>query len=179
MIRASKAVTAFFILFLLEIGLYWPAPHPLWQIQQAADWEKVPCTIISSELRRYRSGKGRPNYIAISYQYSFRGQRYGSSRYSFFTTSSSDTVWKNAVIQQHPPGATTSCFVNPQAPDEAVLERGVTKALWWDLLPLPLMATGLYVLRAWIVKTKEERAVPTPSRLLASRSGYGFKKGRR
>jgi hypothetical protein len=157
----SKAVSAFVILILFGVASYWlyhSAFHPLRQIRQAGDWEKVPCTIVSSELKahRSRSKRGKPTYsIAISYQYSFRGQRYDSNRYSFFTRPSSDTDWKYSVILQYPPGATMSCFVNPRAPNEAVLERGVTKAIWWGLISLPFLAIGLYVAWAWMVKAKE------------------------
>lgn len=118
--------------------------QPLWNIWQARDWREVPCRILSSEVKRSTGGSDGVSYkILIRYAYQVNGRAYESDRYDFTGMSSGGYSGKRNVVDRYPPGALEKCFVNPEQPSEAVLYRGMTKALWWGLFPLPFIAVGL------------------------------------
>lgn len=66
----------------------------------------------------------------MTYQYDFAGRCYSSSRYSFSIAATSGYRGKKRVVARLAPGATTICYVNPDNPRDAVIERGLT----WDMV---------------------------------------------
>jgi len=121
---------SFGMLFVVTFSL-WPA----WQIWQARSWVAVRATMISSAVEE-RSGENNSTYKIIV-RYSYRtadapGVEVGdgpvreSDRYSFVGFSSSGRSSKQAVVDTLPPGAVVPAWVDPQHPDRAVLERGLT-----------------------------------------------------
>lgn len=117
--------------FLAGAGmLYGFTIRPALQILDSRGWVERPCVIESSKVRSH-SGDSTTYSVAMRYHYYFRGQSYTSERYRFsIATSSSGRKGKQAVVDRYPPGTETVCFVNPEAPHEAVIDRG-----WqWDFL---------------------------------------------
>jgi hypothetical protein len=47
------------------------------------------------------------------------------------------------VVARHPAGSKTVCYVNPDEPTEAVLERGFTPDMWFGLIPLLFVLVGV------------------------------------
>ena len=69
--------------------------------------------------------------LSVAYEYDFAGHSYHSSRYSFSPSSASaGRRGKRRIARRLAPGATARCFVNPDAPHDAVIDRGVT----WDMM---------------------------------------------
>lgn len=90
----------------------------------AQSWPAVPCTILSSDVGTHSSSDGGDTYsIEIRYTYEWDGVPYESSQYNFFGGSSSGYSGKAAVVAQYPVGATRECYVNPETPATAVLNR--------------------------------------------------------
>ncbi len=116
--------------------------QPVWNIWRARSWGAVPCRILSSEVKQNRGNKGSTYQAVIKYAYQVDGRSFASERYDFFGVSSSGYTGKKRLIDRYPPGADATCFVNPEAPDEAVLHRGPTHSLWWGIFPLPFIAIG-------------------------------------
>lgn len=117
--------------FLVGAGMFYGfAIRPALQILESYRWTATPCVIESSEVRSH-SGDSTTYSVEVRYHYSFEDRPYTSPRYHFSTTTaSSGRKSKQAVVDRLPPGTETVCYVNPKAPNEAVLDRG-----WqWELL---------------------------------------------
>ena len=134
----------FFSIFLV-LGLvisYLLAVRPVLKILEARSWIPTPCVVISSEVRRHSDSDGSTYSINISYRYTFKGTEHQSNRYHFVGGSSSGYDGKAAVVGRFPAGASATCYVNPNNPTDAVLERGFTPDLWFGLIPLVFVAVG-------------------------------------
>lgn len=94
-------------------------------------------------LESHRGDDSTTTYkIKIVYSCTYRGKNYQSDRYHFISVATSGTRWKQPVIDRYPTGADRTCFVNPAAPEEAVLDRHLEIGLLWGLFPLPFMLVG-------------------------------------
>jgi hypothetical protein len=88
--------------------------------------------------------------VDIYYEYEINGRKYQSSRYKFMPGSSSGYASKAEVVGRYPKGSSAICYVDPQKPSHAVLERGATSDLWLGLIPAVFTiggVTGFIVLR--------------------------------
>lgn len=121
---------------------------PLYRTAIAQSWAEVDCDIKRSSILRHDGGDDGPTYsIDILYFYDIEGKTYGSNRYSFASFgSSSGQKGKRKVANQYKVGQTATCFVNPNDPTRAVLQRGLTKANLWGLFPLPFFLIGIAVI---------------------------------
>ncbi len=137
-------VCGFFGLFAVAgvVSFYLMTFQPLWGVFQARSWVETPCTIASSEVVTQRGDDCDTYRIEIEYDYTFSGQQYRSDRYYFMIGSSNRRAWKYAVVEAHPVGFLTVCYVDPAEPSEAVIERGLTADMWWGLFPFPFLAVG-------------------------------------
>ena len=72
--------------------------------------------------------------IDISYKYEVDGREFQSYRYSFWAGSSSGRKDKQAVVDRFPPGTRAFCYVNPDDPTQAVIDRGLSIEVWMCLL---------------------------------------------
>jgi len=138
-------LTLFFGLFLL-VGLsvlYFLTIRPIFRVMDARDWSAVQCTILSSRVGKHTGSKGGSTYsIDIRYEYVVDGKRYESDRYKFLGGSSSGYDGKKQIVDSLPPGSEVICYVNPQDPSDAVIERGYTADMWFGLIPLVFVVIG-------------------------------------
>jgi hypothetical protein len=121
---------------------YFFAVRPLWSVYAATGWDEVPCVILSSEVE-HGGGDGDTFKIAMTYRYEYDGDVYTGDRYHFMDISSSGLSGKKRVVQAYPPGKQTACYVNPEEPQESVIERGLTADMWWGVFPVPFLAIGI------------------------------------
>ena len=116
---------------------------PVLQVQAAKSWMETPCTIDKSRVKPHRSDDGTTYSVDVLYTYEFNGTRHRSSRYSFETGSSSGRASKKAVVDALPEGKATVCYVDPDDPKEAVLNRELTAGTWFGLIPLVFVLVGM------------------------------------
>ena len=157
----SQFVLIFFSIFLL-IGcglLYAFLLRPVSKVASAARWPSVPCVVLSSEIKTHHGDDGNTYSVNILYSYDFNGRELKANRYSFMGGSSSGYNGKIAIVARHPPGTETVCFVNPNDPTEAVLERGLTAEMWFGLIPLVFAVVGGGGLVLTLRKGRENRPV--------------------
>lgn len=65
--------------------------------------------------------------MLVTYQYDFAGRNYRSRRYSFSPSSATCGYrGKKRVADRLVSGTMTFCYVNPDNPGDAVIERGLT-----------------------------------------------------
>lgn len=129
---------------------------PLWRIERAKNWAKVPCRIESSNVLRHRGDKTDTYSVDILYAYEVGGKGYKSNRYKFMGGSSSGQSSKREIVDRYPPGLETVCFVNPDDPYDAVLNRGFTRDIWFGLFPLIFLIVGSVGL-AVTIKNRESK----------------------
>jgi Protein of unknown function (DUF3592) len=101
---------------------------PLRRVRDARSWRKTSCVIVASSVSEDATDSGLYRML-VAYQYDFAGRYYSSSRYSFSPSSATAGYrGKKRVAGRLAPGTTTFCYVNPDNPQDAVIERGLT----WD-----------------------------------------------
>jgi hypothetical protein len=143
--QGAGCLVGFFAIFFLAgsgflYGMFLRPLHGVWQSQK---WIETPCVIESSRVESRRDDDGTTYKVAVLYAYEFNGAAYKSSRYQFFNYSSSGRAAKERVVRQYPAGKKTVCYVNPEDPTRAVLNRGVPPDIWFILIPLVFVGVGL------------------------------------
>jgi hypothetical protein len=103
---------------------------PLRRVRRARSWRETPCVIVSSSVSEDATDSGLYT-LFVDFEYEFAGSSYSSSRYSFSPSSASaGRRGKRRIARRLAPGTTARCYVNPDNPQDAVIERGVT----WDMV---------------------------------------------
>lgn len=119
------------------------ALRPWFGMLQARSWTPTPCTVVSSDVKANDDSL----QLTVVFKYTVNQQEYQSDTYCF-TSMSSNTAnrWKRQVVKDHPAGKQTTCFVNPNDPTEAVIERGWVPDMWWGFFPIPFLLVGVAAL---------------------------------
>jgi len=157
-------LTLFFsIFFLAGSGFGWMMlAQPLMKIKKSESWSKIPCTIVSSKIKESRGDKSTTYKVDITFRYKFKGIKHVSGSYDFMTGSDSGYSFKRKIVNRYPVGKSTSCYVNPEDPDEAVISREFNRPWWLVLLPLVFIIVGLGGIIATLTKKKKAKHVYTP-----------------
>ncbi len=127
-------------------GLYFISVKRVVQVVDARDWPQIPCVVVSSSVSS-SGGEGTHYSAHVFYDYEVEGKRYQSSRYGFFPFSFGRPSRAQEIVNRFPAGRRTVCYVNPDNPSEAVINRGLSSELWWGLIPLVLLlfvSPGVY-----------------------------------
>jgi hypothetical protein len=103
----------------------------------------TPCTIVSSQVGSQTDEDSTTYSVEIHYTYTFAGREYESNRYQFLGGSSGGYEAKERIVRRLPPLTRTTCYINPQHPSEAVLNRDFSGEYAFVLLPLVFAAVGL------------------------------------
>jgi hypothetical protein len=142
--RGPGCLRLFFLLFFLigAVLFYFLTIRPAMQALAARDWQKTPCVIESSQVKTHSSSDGSTYSVEVVYRYFCNGREYTSDRYHFATGSTSGRKGKVAIVSRYPPGTETYCYVNPAAPNEAVIERGLTPDLAFGAIGLVFALVG-------------------------------------
>lgn len=137
--------------------LYMSLISPYLQSIGARGWVEVPCEIVSSEVQSHDSGDAVTYSPHIVYKYSYEGTEFTSDRYDFRGGSSSFHNREAEPVHSHPAGSDSICFVNPDHPAEAVLNRDFTVGdLWFFYVPMGAFLL-LFLLFAVRWKGRKER----------------------
>lgn len=143
--QSTGCLVLFFGIFLavgcaLSYFLLW---RPMSHFLAAQSWQATPCTIESSQVAESSDSDGTTYKVAVTFTYAGSdGLEYRSSRYDFLGVSSSGYDGKAAVVAQYPAGARTTCWVDPENPGEAVLNRDFSLLYLIGLFPLVFVAAG-------------------------------------
>jgi hypothetical protein len=175
----TKLFVSLFFLFFLGLGsmFVWLVAREAWAGLQTWSWSQADCEMIRSGVRQ-TDQRGRNTssfYLDIEYRYRFNGNTYVSIRQKVRPKSFSDYGEVARLVEKYRPGSHAICYINPAAPDEAVLERG---SLWFPLLVLfPLIfvaigAIGIYA--TWKTSASRPAAVSPISDRAVGFSGPKF-----
>lgn len=135
---------AFFTVFAgIGIGILFPLLINPWRMAKNAEgWAETPAEVIWSRVITNRSSDSTTYGIDIFYRYEFDGVEHKSNRYNFVSGTSSGYAPKKAVVDRFPPGHQFTCFVDPDRPERAVIDREGGIGFWF-LIPLTFAAVGL------------------------------------
>ncbi len=110
--------------------LYFFFWNPVRRVRRARYWRKTPCVIVSTSVSEDATDSGLFRML-VTYQYDFAGDCYSANRYSFSPSSATAGYrGKKRIAERLAPGTQTFCYVNPDDPFDAVIERGLT----WDIV---------------------------------------------
>lgn len=129
--------------------LYFLVPEILANLA-AANWNAASCRILSSGIMTQEprnSEEGDILYrVAVHYSYEAAAQRYESRRYRFVDPFTNDRIAAETAVAGYAPGSVVSCYVDPDDPRQAVLDRNLSPFALIALLPAAIAALGLWLL---------------------------------
>ncbi len=143
-LRSAGFVALFFGLFFV-VGVGFLIPFFIWpalRVVEARSWTETPCEILSSGVRTHSGDDGSTYSVQVLFRYEIDGREHISDRYQFLSGSSSGYERKAKAVEKIPPGTQTLCYVNPDDPFDAVLERGFTVDYLFGLVPLVFVLIG-------------------------------------
>ena len=120
LVHSIVSIAAIAFLYIGVGGIYKELIKPLRKKKEAAHWDQVNCSIISGELKELRS-RGVHYWPEIIYEYEYNGEKHKSDKYSFWATYAGRRRTAEAILERYKPATSTTCFVNPLNPNEAVL----------------------------------------------------------
>ncbi len=94
--------------------------------REAQHWTPTPCVIERSAVQTHRGDDGNTYSIDILFRYEVDGTTYRSNQYDFSVGSSSGRSAKARVVRKFPEGSKATCYVDPDDPDRAVIQRDVS-----------------------------------------------------
>src|SRR5262249_40673651 len=101
------------------------------------------CKVVRSAVREHFSSPRAAFTVDVLYAYTVSGRRYQSDRFELFPATSTAFVSRQRIADQYVPGAPLPCFVNPDDPSDAVLNRGASAYFLLGLVPLILLPGGI------------------------------------
>jgi hypothetical protein len=121
--------------------------RPRGRVEAAAGWTKTPCTVEDSGLTEGR-GRRVTDTFHVRFRYTVGGREYQSDRHDLgvFAPTSHDRDEVQKLVERYPAGQPADCYLNPEDPADAVLDRSPPAE---DLGPFPaalLIAGGVVLL---------------------------------
>jgi hypothetical protein len=142
--RDRGCIVAFLSVFLLVgLGVSLFFVTPALKVLEARSWPAVPCTILSSEVGSHQGEDSTTYSVDVSYAYTVQGREHKSDRYRFLGGSSGGRQAKERIVRRLPPLTRTVCYVNPDDPSDAVLNRDFGAEYAAGLVPLVFVAAAL------------------------------------
>jgi hypothetical protein len=137
-------------------------------------WGPVPCTVLDSGVAE-TDDEEDPYLPVVRYRYEIAGREYESDRFhrSENGTASFDKARDQAGL--YIPGAPATCYVDPDQPALAVLERGLPWIALVALFPMIFVAIGaggLWFIWRWIPSAGGEEGVQSISQQASGRRGH-------
>ena len=101
-------------------------------------------TIVSSQVESHRGSKTTQYSPVLRYRYTARNKEYVGDRYTFDSSSSSDSRLARDVVAAHPAGRAVTVYYDPDRPESAILSLAVPNGLWGQFLFVqPFLVIGL------------------------------------
>ncbi len=136
-------------LFLAGAGMLftWVLWRAYTRAEETRAWVETPCRIVGSVVRSERPSpnSNMSHRAEVRYVYELAGQGHTGTRVKRVDGATTHEERAQAVVATYPVGRQTVCFVNPNAPEEAVLKRGSRGALYSIWFPLLFVVGGLGV----------------------------------
>ena len=122
-------------------------------------WRKTACEITASAIRQQNQQGSQKDdfFFEVKFRYTFGGRQFSSDQYKRSPESSEDYSQIARLTERYPPGSSAVCYVNPSAPERAVLVRYNLFHLLLLLFPVPFVAFGGWaVYYSWFRKSADK-----------------------
>jgi hypothetical protein len=118
---------------------------PAWNWLNAQGWEKSEAVIEKASLETNEDGDGDTYKVAVKYSYDYRGTPYPGTRYSFTSGATNVGVaGMRATVRSLSANKKVTCWVNPNKPSEAVIDRSLPgQAIIGLFFSVPFITVGL------------------------------------
>ncbi|HEY7772816.1 MAG TPA: DUF3592 domain-containing protein [Marinagarivorans sp.] len=141
--RGKKSIyTALFGIPFAAIGLgflFFSVLPSLYEWHTMKHWPAVPAQVLSAELKSHQSDDGTSWEAKARYQYRYNHLRYTSSRIGIMTGADNIGDWQQTMAQRLKAHLRDkkplTVYVNPQAPEQAIVDR----QLRWGLVLFKLL----------------------------------------
>ena len=133
--------------------------RPTYQVYSAQSWIEVPCVITSSTVEQHSGEDGYTYTIEIGYTYFFDGAELAGDRYDFDLSSNNERDRCDEIVRRYPVGLDTICYVDPDHPEDAVLDRQYGSYLWVGLFGFIFMAVPIFIM---VIALRSQRARSGP-----------------
>jgi hypothetical protein len=148
---------------LVAVGVFFT--YRLWDSyergMETRHWLETPCEIISSQVNTEKPVPNTPDEYkpVVRYRYELNQTIYHGGQIRRGLGYSTDRASAEAWCTKYPLGKKTACFVNPQQPDQSVLEHTSVAAIYSIWFPILFVAGGFgMILNAW--RDKRTRRLP-------------------
>lgn len=146
------ALAGLFFFWMTSIG-------PLLSSRAASSWPEEQCTVTVSEVDIDRDSEGTTYRPRIEFDYEFDGQNHHSETFDFTSLNRSKSRCRE-IVNAHPVGTRMGCFVNPNNPEEAVIDRSYDFSWFGFFFPLIFVGVGTAIVLASIfLKNKSSKSV--------------------
>ncbi len=116
---------------------------PVYWTFHARNWIEVPCKILSAEVERHSDSDGSDTYsIEVTYRYTVDGTEHIGDHYNFDFGSSSGRSGKQNVVDELNRNRDTVCYVDPDDPSQAILNRNIPTVVWFGFISVPFILVG-------------------------------------
>lgn len=159
---SKVGLSVFFVVWTL--GAAFLAGFLVWQAirtLRAFSWQPTPCVILESRVIEPQTGSDSYS-VAIRYRYAWGDRQYTSEQVTSSGKSWSDYRSAARFAARYPPNSQATCYVNPKAPAEAVLERERPWIALLGLIPLGFAAVGVVALWGIWRQPRQAEGVPEP-----------------
>ena len=125
--RAKQIFTLIFCLIFGAggfAGLWMTILGPAIAAYNTQDWIEATCLVVSSEVEIGTGSEGETTYTpVIRYTYQAGGRSYESTRYDLSPFSARGSNASAAIVARFPPNTRVPCFIDPDEPENALLDR--------------------------------------------------------
>jgi hypothetical protein len=113
--------------------------HSFSQARATREWMETPCLVISSKVNERSAAAISKEYSwHVEYIYDVDGKSYTSKFHSPRAAKwSSSKSGVEELMEKYPEGERAVCFVNPEAPSQAILKhdsKGAGYSIWFPML---------------------------------------------
>lgn len=116
------------------LALYLHVCQPLYRSLQACEFQPVSAVVTKSvtvsERRKSKNSSYTVYKADISFAYMVKGKKYSSNNYTYFDDFSRSSSRANAMVRKHPAGKKITCYINPDKPEQVVVDRTIP---YWEL----------------------------------------------
>jgi Protein of unknown function (DUF3592) len=152
--KLSRLLFSAFFAVAFGMGGLWAGVFPLVdtvkQAYQVRTWQSAQATINDVDLIKSRGSKGGTTYaVKAKYAYSFAGRSFNSTRLGLNEGSSTDNIgdwhqtWYQKLTDAKNNERTVLVWVNPDQPEQALLDRDVRWPMVLFRLPFALLFTAV------------------------------------
>lgn len=131
-----------------------------WNVRALTVFEPAECTILDKRLVESDSDDGTTYGVELHFSYRAGGRLHERRGYDILGGTSSGRSSKEAILDRYEIGQTATCWVDPDDPSYAVVDRSLSWIYLFAFIPLLFFAIGVSGLWATI------RGEPDPTRTI-------------